>query len=364
VLGYDVDSQGGRLVVNAKEAAQVREMYRVAAGAESLEAALRAIQVRRFQTKAWKSRAGRHVARPFSRMTLRLLLSNILYTGAVNHKGTIYPGEHERIVEQELWERVNTQLSLRCIHQRGRTHHRQEAPLRGLLYRAACGSAMSPSYTTKRGRRYRYYSCQTSAGKEGKDCSQRPVAAIDLEESILKNLEPVLGAGLHWNTIREAIHDVQYEWLSHRVVIGLKEGTRLEYEMRLPNRRGASGGEREADGGRVPRVSRLMALAIKFEQLIREGEIRNHRDIAEAGQISRARLSQIMRLTDLAPGIQEELLFLPKTVAGPDRITERALRQVAQSIDWDRQRRQFEELKAPEYEVRARRGRDSSRQTG
>jgi hypothetical protein len=145
----------------------------------------------------------------------------------VNHKGTVYPGEHERIVEQELWERVNRQLSLRSVHQRGRTHHRQEAPLRGLLYCAACGSAMSPSYTTKRGRRYRYYSCQTSTAKEGKDCSQRPVAAIDVEESILKSLEPVLGAGLDWNTIRDTVHDIQYERQSHRVVIGLKEGTRF-----------------------------------------------------------------------------------------------------------------------------------------
>jgi hypothetical protein len=348
VLGYDLDSKGGRLVVNAKEAAQVREMYQIAADMESLEAAVRVIQAREFQTKSWKSRAGRrHVARPFSRMTLRLLLSNVLYTGAVNHKGTVYPGEQERIVEQELWERVNTQLSLRSVHQRGRNHCRQEVPLSGFLYCVGCGFGMVPSYTTKRGRRYRYYSCQGSKAKDDKGCSQRPVAAIDLEESILKTLEPVLGSGLNWATIREAIDRVKYEGLSHRVVIGLKDGTQLEYEMKWPNRRGANGGEREADGGRVPRVSRLMALAIKFERLIREGEVRNHCDIAEAGQISRARLSQIMRLTELAPSIQEELLFLPKIVAGPDRITERSLRQVAQSIDWDRQRRQFEELKSP-----------------
>jgi hypothetical protein len=89
-----------------------------------------------------------------------------------------------------------------------------------------------------------------------------------------------------------------------------------------------------------------MALAIKFQRLIQEGEVRNHRSIAENGHISRARMSQIMRLTELAPSIQEELLFQPKTVAGPNRITEKALRRVAQSIDWDRQKIQFEQLKA------------------
>ena len=116
--------------------------------------------------------------------------------------------------------------------------------------------------------------------------------------------------------------------------------------MVLPNRRGANGGHRVSDGGRVPRVSRLMALAIKVERLVQEGEFRNHRALAEAGQISRARLSQIMRLTDLAPSIQEELLFLPKTIAGPDRISEKALRPVARSLDWDIQKQQFAEVKA------------------
>jgi hypothetical protein len=55
-------------------------------------------------------------------------------------------------------------------------------------------------------------------------------------------------------------------------------------------------------------------------------------------------MSQIMRLSDLAPEIQEELLFLPKTVTGPDRFTEKSLRQVARSIDWDWQKKQFRAL--------------------
>jgi DNA invertase Pin-like site-specific DNA recombinase len=347
VLGYNVDFKGGRLIVNAKEAAQVREMYKIAAESETLEGALRAIQASDFRTKAWTSRAGRrHKARPFTRMTLRLFLSNVLYTGAVNHKGTVYPGEQERIVDQELWEQVSAKLALRSVHQRGRIHRRQEAPLRGLLYCAGCGSAMSLSYTTKQGHKYRYYGCPATRGRAGGPCSQRPVAATDLEASLLEKLQPVLGSGVNWGAIRQSIQRLEYEWMSHRVAVNLKEGTRVEYEMTMPNRPGANSGAREADGGRVPRVSRLMALAVKFERMIREGEIPNHRAIAEAGQISRARLSQVMRLTDLAPSIQEELLFLPKTIVGADHITEKALRQIACSLDWDWQKRQFAALKA------------------
>jgi hypothetical protein len=87
-----------------------------------------------------------------------------------------------------------------------------------------------------------------------------------------------------------------------------------------------------------------MALAIKLEGTVREGRVRTYRSLAEAGHVSRARLSQILHLMDLAPDIQEQLLFLPKTLAGPHPITERALRQIARSVDWDWQRKQFRSL--------------------
>jgi site-specific DNA recombinase len=99
--------------VNATEAEQVRRIYGVAAEAVSLEAVVAHIAAGGYQTKAWSSRAGKaHLARPSSRMTLRMLLSNVLYKGAVSHKGTLYAGEHEPIVDPVVWEKVNTQLEL------------------------------------------------------------------------------------------------------------------------------------------------------------------------------------------------------------------------------------------------------------
>ena len=274
-------------------------------------------------------------------MTLRLLLSNVVYTGAVNHKGTVYPGEHARIIEQELWDRVNTKLTLRSASLRGRAHHHQEAPLAALLCCADCGSAMAPTYTTNHGRRYRYYACRNG----NQNCSFQRVAAVDLESSILKSLAPVLGSNLDWARVQAAIRSIRYQANSRQASIVFQDGTRLEYALPPGDGRAVGGGGEQTANGRVPRVSRLMALALRFERQIREGEIRNYRALARAGKISPARLSQIMRLTELAPSIQEELLFLPKTVAGPDRITERALRQVARCVDWERQKQDFLRLK-------------------
>lgn len=90
--------------------------------------------------------------------------------------------------------------------------------------------------------------------------------------------------------------------------------------------------------GRVPRVSRLMALAIRLERLLAEGVARDYADLARLGGVTRARLTQIMNLTLLAPDIQEELLFLPRTMHGRDPISEPQLRAIAAIPNWRKQR--------------------------
>ena len=95
------------------------------------------------------------------------------------------------------------------------------------------------------------------------------------------------------------------------------------------------------EAGRVPRVARLMALAIRFEELVRLGEIESHADLARLGQVTRARISQIMDLLCLAPDIQEELLFLPRVKRERDAVSEHELRTVCAASDWREQRRRW-----------------------
>ena len=95
--------------------------------------------------------------------------------------------------------------------------------------------------------------------------------------------------------------------------------------------------------GRVPRLSRLMALAIRFEKLIRDGRVRDYADLARLGNVSRARLTQIMNLLNLAPDIQEAILFLPRTDRGFDPISERRVRAITAVPDWRKQRRLWRE---------------------
>ena len=98
--------------------------------------------------------------------------------------------------------------------------------------------------------------------------------------------------------------------------------------------------------GRTPRVSRLMALAIHFDGLIKRGVVRDYADIARLGLVTRARVTQIMNLLLLAPDIQEEILFLPRIERGRDPITERHLRVISSIVDWGEQRSMWREFRA------------------
>jgi hypothetical protein len=96
--------------------------------------------------------------------------------------------------------------------------------------------------------------------------------------------------------------------------------------------------------GRVPRVVRLLALAHRFEKLLRDGFVTNYGHLAELGHVSRARICQIMNLLLLAPDIQEQVLLLPRTVSGTDPIHFRRLEAIAMQPDWRKQRRMWQDL--------------------
>lgn len=95
---------------------------------------------------------------------------------------------------------------------------------------------------------------------------------------------------------------------------------------------------------RVPRVGRLMALAIRLDGLIRTGELPDQAAVARLGRVSRARVTQVMNLLSLAPEIQEALLFFPVVTAGRAPVLLRDLQPIARELDWAAQRRLWQQL--------------------
>lgn len=101
-------------------------------------------------------------------------------------------------------------------------------------------------------------------------------------------------------------------------------------------RRGPAGAQ-TPDPPPIPRIRRLMALAIKFQEMVDRGEVRDYADLARLGYVSRARITQIMNLLQLAPDIQEHLLS--EVASRP--IAERHIRHIASIVEWSEQRLQW-----------------------
>jgi hypothetical protein len=95
---------------------------------------------------------------------------------------------------------------------------------------------------------------------------------------------------------------------------------------------------------RIPRISRYMALAIHFEDLIKQGVVTDYADLARLGHVTRARVTQIMNLRLLAPEIQEELLFYEAVANHVELIQLKWLQTVASDFDWKDQRKRLRKL--------------------
>ena len=98
--------------------------------------------------------------------------------------------------------------------------------------------------------------------------------------------------------------------------------------------------------GRVPRVSRVMALAMQFDDLLRSGTVSDTIELARLAKVTQPRITQVMNLLHLAPDIQEELLFLPLVTQGRDPIHEKQLRRLCAQVCWHQQRRLWLQLKS------------------
>jgi site-specific DNA recombinase len=368
-LGYHPDPVTRKLTVNQTEAEQVRSIFAVFVRCESLADTLDEIERRGWKTKAWTTRKDKQRAGArFDRLALVRLLTNELYIGKVSHKGQAYPGEQEAIVDHEIWTKANELLKNRKRGRNLRRRKRQAAILEGLLECAICRRSMGHGYTTKRGRRYRYYLCQRARKGGAKACPGQMISARRIENVIVVKLyqlasqpgspeleaifpvEPGQGdpqERAHQRRLLESlIERIRYDHRVEQAYVRLKEG-------------GSQGGEvpvrvRKSPFDRrdllpltakpvehLPRTTRLMALAIRFEGLLKEGVVQNYTHLARREGVSTTRISQVMKLRHLAPVIQGQLLFLTEEA---HRIPEPALRRIAEEMDWRRQVKMFAEL--------------------
>jgi site-specific DNA recombinase len=154
-LGYKVVDR--KLVPVPEEAERVRRIMKRYLEIRSVPALIEVLQREGLVTKVQQRTSGPHRGGiPFRRGSLFHLLKNPIYRGKIVHKGQVYEGEHESIVDEDLWDAVQAQLNEKAPPRKRPTNDPQQALLRGLLTDPH-GRPMVPTYATKRGRRYAYY---------------------------------------------------------------------------------------------------------------------------------------------------------------------------------------------------------------
>ena len=193
VLGYDVAPGGGRLVVNAAEAEQVRRIFALYLELGGLLRVIEELDRRGWTNKTWVTRDGKlHQGQPFVKNILYALLSNPLYTGQVRHHGKVYPGPHEAIIADETFAGVQQMLA-RHGRNGGDADTRQRGPaiLHGLLRCRACHCGMVNSHSQKGGRRYRYYLCHHAQSRGWRHCPRPTLPAAEIERFVLEEIRAI-----------------------------------------------------------------------------------------------------------------------------------------------------------------------------
>jgi len=187
VLGYDIDTKARRLVVNPAEAHQVRTIFDQYLEHGAMLPVLQDLDLRGWRTKQWTAEASQtRGGKPFTKSLLYGVLTNAIYTGQVKHKGTLFPGEHEAIIERATWERTQDMLDRNGRTNGGGAKNKYGALLRGLLFCVTCGTAMVHTYSVKGNKRYRYYVCYTAQQRGWKNCRTKSVAAQAVENAVLE----------------------------------------------------------------------------------------------------------------------------------------------------------------------------------
>lgn len=365
-LGYDL---GNRiLVINPDEAEMVRHIYRRYLKLKSLPALAKDLTASGMYTKRWTSRAGiNHGGIPFNCSGLSHILKNRIYLGEIVHRGKAHPGEHEAIITQPLFTKVQAQLAANHHRHTTRKTRAAASPLTGKVFDGD-GQPMRNSFSYGRGKiMYRYYvsDCLMPNGQMGNGHNRNGIRlpAQKIEKLLIAELEPLLPEVVDSDRIFEVITKVVAKGNKLRVILeharfttdtfcadmllsriqqhvdprAKRDGNTLAFEIAIPaERKGRTmtpgihrqrGPEAEPDLANLVRIAhrRLTELDASPQQQDRHSAMR-----APVDAWTRQRLA----IGLLAPDIQKALL----QGTSPGELDAEALLAMDFPLDWNEQR--------------------------
>ena len=210
VLGYDlVPGPGGsKLQVNKAEAERVRAIFELYLAERSLLRTAAILNDRGWTTKRWIAKNGEpQGGRRFDKAVLHKLLTNPVYVGKVRHHEDLYEGEHEAIVDQDVFREVGALLASNSSKSGRSPCNKHGALLKGLVVCKACGCAMGHHFATSKNasggsKRYRYYVCGRAQKEGWSECPGPSLPADEIESFVIGELRSL---GEDSGLVRDAV---------------------------------------------------------------------------------------------------------------------------------------------------------------
>ena len=356
-LGYDLLDHA--LILNVSEAERVRTIYRLYLELGCVSKLQEHLHAAGIRSKKRLSKTGHATGdATFSRGSLYELLQNPLYLGKVRHKGELYPGMHQAIIDLDIWARVQAQLAKNAPPKGIRSSNNEPHMLTGRIFDAE-GHGFTPSHTTKKGRRYRYYELrQTGPSRDGCRASVLRLPAREIEGVVIGRLAELMRSPQdlaemlsvsssdadEMKIIVNAVasrssslgdHDALIKF-AKRITVDRQKVTialcssNLRTALGLTMPEGTAGSPEIACDASLKRVGPEMRFALAGQVMLTprdqhsltrgivnardwldrifRGEALNQRDLAKQTGLDERYISRILPLAFLAPDITEEIL--------------------------------------------------------
>lgn len=394
-IGYDLN--GRSLLTNEAEAKTVRHIFERYAALGSVYDLKAELDRDGYVSKRRVSDSGRKTGgKSFSRGALYQLLQNRLYHGEIEHKGSVYPGQHEAIVEDDLWERVQAIIAGNRVSRETGAHAASPSLLAGLVFDEN-GERLTPTHANKRGVRYRYYvSARLVRGEQSEVGWRLPAADLEalVQDRVIQflsndsSVHDAVSEGADIDVRRRTVRIAsklasQWQALGFEKRRGILQGlvpqiviktdgidlmlrslavsviTDPEFgpgmrtlmsnsdpdiciQVAAKMRRVGKGNALIIDGCEASAKSsdrvllKLLSRAHRFHGMVLDGEAQSIQALADREGVSRPYLSALVRLAFLAPEITEAIC---RGEQPPTLTSKRLLQCAALPNSWDEQKR-------------------------
>lgn len=191
-IGYDLKDR--RLIINENEAKIIRTLFDVYIEKGSITKTYRELNGLGFRTKIWTSSTGKtHGGNKFDKSNVKNILTNELYIGKINHKGNIYDGLHSAIIDDKTWQEAQNLVTSKKFEIPNPKFKVSELPLlKGAMSCGICGNKMTPTFTKKGNRKYRYYICQGKLKGKNEECRVGRIPAKETEDLVVNQILNIL----------------------------------------------------------------------------------------------------------------------------------------------------------------------------